>query len=222
MSEHRDALAWAEAQVAATRDDPAARLALLVRTYHGPTGRAPRHLPFRRAALTFMRWQAQRGLLNPLEASPPRQPLVAGGQRAPAERPMRSDRARGRSIRRAVVAGRAAVAGVRRYLDTVSLVPGSQRQHRGRSPGARRACRRRERSGALLHERRVGARPLRARPRRGRAPGAGAVGGAARTLGGPRLGMAGAFACTVLVLEDVETAVDVAVNDASVLRHHVS
>ena len=51
MSEYRDALAWAEAQVAAVRDDPVARLALLVRTYHGPNGRAPRHLPFRRAAL---------------------------------------------------------------------------------------------------------------------------------------------------------------------------
>jgi hypothetical protein len=71
MSEHRDALAWAEAQVAAARDDPAARLALLARTYFGPTGRAPRHVPFRRAALSFMRWQAQRGLLNPRDAGPP-------------------------------------------------------------------------------------------------------------------------------------------------------
>jgi hypothetical protein len=71
MSEYRDALAWAEAQAAAARDDPAARLALLARTYHGPMGRAPRHLPFRRAALSFMRWQAQRGLLNPLDASLP-------------------------------------------------------------------------------------------------------------------------------------------------------
>jgi hypothetical protein len=44
---------------------------MLARTYHGPTGRAPRHLPFRRAALSFMRWQAHRGLLNPLDASPP-------------------------------------------------------------------------------------------------------------------------------------------------------
>jgi hypothetical protein len=70
MSENRDALAWAEAQVAVARDDPAARLALLARTYHGPTGRAPRHLLFRRAALSFMRWQAQRGLLDPLGASP--------------------------------------------------------------------------------------------------------------------------------------------------------
>lgn len=65
------ALAWAEAQVAAVRDDPKARLALLVRTYHGPTGRTVRHLPFRRAALSFMRWQADRGVLNPLDGSPP-------------------------------------------------------------------------------------------------------------------------------------------------------
>src|SRR5215204_4817241 len=65
------ALASAEAQVAAVRDDPAARLALVVQTYHGRTGRAPRHLPFRRAALSFMRWQAHRGVLNPLDASPP-------------------------------------------------------------------------------------------------------------------------------------------------------
>jgi hypothetical protein len=53
------------------RDDPAARLALMSRLFRGPTGRAPRHLPFRRAALSFMRWQARRGVLNPLEASPP-------------------------------------------------------------------------------------------------------------------------------------------------------
>src|SRR5262245_15609743 len=71
MSGDRDALAWAESQVALARDDPAARLALLDRTYHGPTGRAPRHLPFRRAALSFMRWQAQRGLLDPLDAPSP-------------------------------------------------------------------------------------------------------------------------------------------------------
>ncbi len=65
------ALESAEEQVAAARDDPAARIALVVRTYHGPTGRAPRHLPFRRAALSFMRWQANRGVLDPLDASPP-------------------------------------------------------------------------------------------------------------------------------------------------------
>ena len=71
MSDHAGALALARAQVAAVRDDPAARLALMARVFHGPTGRAPRHLPFRRAALSFMRWQARRGVLNPLDASPP-------------------------------------------------------------------------------------------------------------------------------------------------------
>ena len=71
MSDHAGALAWAEEQVAAVRDDPAARLALMARVFHGPTGHAPRHLPFRRAALSFMRWQARRGVLNPLDASPP-------------------------------------------------------------------------------------------------------------------------------------------------------
>ena len=71
MSVPATALARAEAQVAVTRDDPAARLALMGRVFRGPTGHAPRHLPFRRAALSFMRWQARRGLLNPLDASPP-------------------------------------------------------------------------------------------------------------------------------------------------------
>ena len=70
MSQDARALARAQAQVAAARDDPRARLALIDRTYHGPTGQAPRHLPFRRAALSFMRWQVERGLLNPLDGSP--------------------------------------------------------------------------------------------------------------------------------------------------------
>jgi hypothetical protein len=43
----------------------------MARVFHGPTGHAPRHLPFRRAALSFMRWQARRGVLEPLDASPP-------------------------------------------------------------------------------------------------------------------------------------------------------
>lgn len=74
MSAERSAAAQAQAQVEAVRDDPRARLALIVRTYHGPTGSAPRHLPFRRAALSFMRWQERRGVLNPLDASPPGSP----------------------------------------------------------------------------------------------------------------------------------------------------
>src|SRR3954451_16926532 len=71
MSHYAGALVRAEAQVAAVRDDPAARRGLMARVFHGPTGHAPRHLPFRRAALSFMRWQADRGVLNPLDASPP-------------------------------------------------------------------------------------------------------------------------------------------------------
>ena len=71
MSHPESALASAAAQVAAVRDDPAARLALMAQVFHGPTGSAPRHLPFRRAALSFMRWQARRGVLEPLDASPP-------------------------------------------------------------------------------------------------------------------------------------------------------
>jgi len=74
MSEDGSAVARARAQVAAVRDDPNGRLALITRTYYGPTGDAPQHLPFRRAALSFMRWQVQRGVLNPLDGSPPGSP----------------------------------------------------------------------------------------------------------------------------------------------------
>ena len=74
MSEDGSAVARARAQVAAVRDDPNGRLALVTRTYHGPTGHAPQHLPFRRAALSFMRWQVQRGVLNPMDGSPPGSP----------------------------------------------------------------------------------------------------------------------------------------------------
>jgi hypothetical protein len=43
----------------------------VAQVFRGPTGKAPRHLPFRRAALSFMRWQESRGVLNSLDASPP-------------------------------------------------------------------------------------------------------------------------------------------------------
>ena len=74
MSQGITAAEWAATEVNAVLDDPAARLALVARTYHGPTGRAPQHLPYRRAAISFMRWQADRGVLNPLDASPPGSP----------------------------------------------------------------------------------------------------------------------------------------------------
>src|ERR1700745_71777 len=71
MSREVSAFSLAEAQVAGVRDDPASRVALMARLFHGPTGRAPRHVRFRFAALSFMRCQAQRGVLNPIDASSP-------------------------------------------------------------------------------------------------------------------------------------------------------
>jgi len=65
------AAAWADAQVAAVRDDPAGRIALMERCYHGPNGSAPRHLPYRRAALSFMGWQLRRGVLEPTNRERP-------------------------------------------------------------------------------------------------------------------------------------------------------
>jgi hypothetical protein len=46
-------------------------MALLARTYRGPFGRAPRHEPFSRAATSFMHWQAERGVLRPIDCKPP-------------------------------------------------------------------------------------------------------------------------------------------------------
>lgn len=65
-----DAATWAGEQVEAVRDDTAGRIGLLERTYHGPG----RRLPYRRAALSFMRWQADRGLLEPEAAADPGSP----------------------------------------------------------------------------------------------------------------------------------------------------
>src|SRR4029453_10771664 len=74
--------------------------------------------------------------------------------------------------RRAVIAGRAALAGVQRETNGAQLVPSAQREHRARIPGAPEPRRSGGRTGALLHERRAGARALRPRTRRGAAPGA--------------------------------------------------
>ena len=60
---------WAFKQVEAVREEPSKRLELLERTYHGPTGRAPHHLPFRRAAMAFVNWLLKRGVLES-KASP--------------------------------------------------------------------------------------------------------------------------------------------------------
>jgi hypothetical protein len=65
------ASAWADLQVAAVRDDPRARIELVERIYRGPLGVAPRHRPYRRAAMSFMRWQLRRGILEPLTSEWP-------------------------------------------------------------------------------------------------------------------------------------------------------
>lgn len=65
-----DANEWAGKQVEIVRDDTAGRVELLDRTYRG----SDRRLPYRRAALSFMRWQATRGLLEPLTEPNPGSP----------------------------------------------------------------------------------------------------------------------------------------------------
>jgi hypothetical protein len=64
----------AASQVAAVRDHPEARLRLLTHTYGGPTGDARHHLPFRRAAQSFMSWQLRREVLNPPDDPRPGSP----------------------------------------------------------------------------------------------------------------------------------------------------
>lgn len=71
MTPEVTAAGWAAAQLEQVHDDPTGRMALLTRTYRGPFGRARRHLPYRRAAMSFMRWQTDRGVLAALEGDPP-------------------------------------------------------------------------------------------------------------------------------------------------------
>lgn len=65
MEPETTASGWAARQLDAVRNDPVERLRLLERCYHGPFGEAPRHLPFRRAAMSFLCWQLRRGVLEP-------------------------------------------------------------------------------------------------------------------------------------------------------------
>jgi hypothetical protein len=64
----------ASARVAAVREDPAARLALLRELYEVPASVDRGHLPFRQAASAFMGWQLRRGLLNPTGGPDPGSP----------------------------------------------------------------------------------------------------------------------------------------------------
>ena len=74
MADHATAGVWADAQAAIVRDDPSRRMALVERCYRGPYGEAPRHLPYRRAAMSFMRWQLRRGVLEPPVSARPGSP----------------------------------------------------------------------------------------------------------------------------------------------------
>ncbi|MCO6009234.1 hypothetical protein NE236_30115 [Actinoallomurus purpureus] len=65
---------FARDQTTRVRDDPAARLALMLRLYEEPNGKRSRHLPYRRAAKTFMDWQIRRGLLGSPEGGSPGSP----------------------------------------------------------------------------------------------------------------------------------------------------
>ena len=71
MTSDETANEWAAAQVARVRDDPSGRMALLTRTYRGPLGSSRPHEPFRRAAVSFMHWQAERGVLRAIDGNPP-------------------------------------------------------------------------------------------------------------------------------------------------------
>ncbi|MEE6179721.1 hypothetical protein [Mycobacterium sp. 050134] len=74
MSTVPTAAEHAEAQVAAVRDAPAARLALMESLYEAPSGRPELHLRYRRAALAFMAWELRRGLLEPVLGPRPGSP----------------------------------------------------------------------------------------------------------------------------------------------------
>ena len=66
-----DAADFAAARVAAVRDEPAGRLALARSIYEESTGRSTPRLRFRRAAVAFTHWMAERGVLNPLDGERP-------------------------------------------------------------------------------------------------------------------------------------------------------
>lgn len=61
-------------RVAEVRDDPLGRLELLRSSYTPAPGAPPLHLRYRRAALAFMGWQMQRGLLNSFDGERPGSP----------------------------------------------------------------------------------------------------------------------------------------------------
>ena len=65
---------YATSLVADVLEHPEARLALMSRLYESQPGEPALQLPYRRAALGFMRWQLGRGLLNSLDHRRPGSP----------------------------------------------------------------------------------------------------------------------------------------------------
>jgi hypothetical protein len=61
-------------RVADVRDDPEERLELLRSSYAPRPGAEAVHIKYRRAAMAFMGWQVQRGVLNPLDDARPGSP----------------------------------------------------------------------------------------------------------------------------------------------------
>jgi hypothetical protein len=70
----QSASAVALAAVAAVRDDPSGRLALMRNQYRVPRNVDRGYLPFRQAASAFMKWLLRRGLLNPADSPSPGSP----------------------------------------------------------------------------------------------------------------------------------------------------
>jgi hypothetical protein len=58
---------WAAEQVERVDDDPSGRMGFLARTYRRRLACSRRHEPFARAATSFMHWQAERGVLRPID-----------------------------------------------------------------------------------------------------------------------------------------------------------
>ena len=129
---------WANEQVAVVRDDPAAESNSWNACYHGPFGTAPRHLPYRRAAMSFMRWQLRRGVLQPMHDERPGSPwwravnerLLRDGGEAVALSGDRTGPPSSRTV--------ALLAVIRRLPDGAHLVSSAQRERRRRLPRAPR------------------------------------------------------------------------------------
>ena len=158
------------------RDDARrAGLALMAQVFHGPNGPARRAtLPFRRAALSFMRWARRAAACSPRSTIEPPGSVWwrAVNERAPAGRHLRDDDG---SVRR-LLAGPPSSHAVQLCAGVSPSGPrgaswyrAQQREHRGRLPRAPALRRGGERARALLRQRRAGTRAVRAHARRGAA-----------------------------------------------------